>query len=343
MPHGVMKSVLIGTRLQRLQVSGIALDDAYFMAIQDNFESQYAAFTACFLRPEYTVLDIGANIGMTAAIMSSVVHEGNIYAFEPGPKVFEELEANCDRNNLANVHAHQLAISDKPGTVNFSEASAYGHLDSDGAVTVEADTVDNVVRTLGLVAVDFIKIDVEGYEWPVLRGATEVLALHKPLVYMEFNSFCQLAYGDVNPRDFFQWLFTQFSNIFMVSKDGNDPLLKRITADDTVTFLHQNLVGDGCVSDLVMTNDPSRLTVSMVGAEGSLRRVMEERNQEVAQRLAAEAQVATLTTSVTSLTDSLTSTTTAFQTVSEELALVYASASWKASAPLRRLRDQTRT
>ena len=115
MPDEVMKSVLIGTRLQRLQVSGIALDDAYFMAIQDNFESQYAAFTACFLRPEYTVLDIGANIGMTAAIMSSVVHEGNIYAFEPGPKVFEELEANFHRNNLANVHAHQLAISDKPG------------------------------------------------------------------------------------------------------------------------------------------------------------------------------------------------------------------------------------
>ncbi len=343
MPDEAMKSVLVGTRLQRLDISGVSPNDTYFLGIQDNFESQYAAFSTCFLRPDYTVLDVGANIGMTAAIMSSVVHAGNIFAFEPGPKVFEELEANCRRNNLVNVHPHQLAISDQPGTVNFAEDSAYGHLATDGAVAVEANTVDNLVRTLGLKAVDFIKIDVEGHEWPVLRGATEVLAVHHPLVYMEFNSYCQLAYGEVNPRSFLQWLFTQFSDIFMVSKDGSGPLLRRITVGDTVTFLHQNLVGDGCVSDLVMTNDPARLSVSMVGAEGALRRVMEERNQEVAHRLAAEAQVATLTASVTTLTDSLTSTATALQAASEELALVYASASWRALSPLRKLRDQTRS
>ena len=336
MPDDVMKSVLIGTRLQRLDISGVSLDDFYFMGIQDNFESQYAAFSTCFLRPEYTVLDVGANIGMTAAIMSGVVHAGNIFAFEPGPKVFGELQANCHRNNLTNVHPHQLAISDKPGMVNFAEDSAYGHLATDGAIAVQANTLDNLVRTLGLTAVDFIKIDVEGHEWPVLRGATEVLALHKPLVYLEFNSFCQLAYGDVNPRSFFQWLFTQFSNIFMVSKDGNGPLLKRITADDTVTFLHQNLVGDGCVSDLVMTNDPERLTVSMVGAEASIRRVIDERTREVALRLAAEANVV-------GLTESLAKQTLALAAVSNELALVYASASWKASMPLRKLRDQTRS
>lgn len=123
-----------------------------------------------------TVFDVGANIGLTAMIFAKKA--GRVLAFEPAPRALTMLRRNVSA--IPNIEVHAVAVSDAPGTVHFSEHDALdcSSMAADGEIAVEAITLDS----LGIDA-DFIKIDVEGFEEQVLRGATRQLERGVPVMF----------------------------------------------------------------------------------------------------------------------------------------------------------------
>jgi FkbM family methyltransferase len=152
------------------------------------------------IRPAGTVLDIGANIGAVTMYLCQLVDRaGLVYCVEPHAENFALLEKNLQRVGFrGRVVAERCALGAEEKTValHFDAQS-----DNWGTVSVLADSEAGVVEEVPMLCLDtlwkrewlrpqfdFVKLDVEGYEWEVLQGATEMLRENPPRVWVvEFN------------------------------------------------------------------------------------------------------------------------------------------------------------
>jgi len=255
-----VRTVRIGDR--RFQLTGLDQNDPYFASIGDGYEEAFTTFCRRHLADDAVCLDIGANIGVKTMALSRAVPRGRVVALEPGPVIADVLDQNVEANELENVDVLRAAVGDRDGEVTFLPQSAYGHIateSGDNTVTVPITRLETVMQQQGLNRLDFVKIDVEGFEFPIVRDALPLFNAHETVVMLEFNSWCQLAFADVNSRGFISWLFDHFAYVARVTAGGESgELLARVDAADALDLLHQNLVYDGCVTDLVVTNHPDR-------------------------------------------------------------------------------------
>ena len=138
------------------------------------------------LRPGMRAVDVGANIGYYLLLLESVVGAaGRVACFEPEPENLRELERNIRVNEFANVDLFAAAVGAQPGTVSL-RAGINGAIVADGAggaVTVPMVTLDSAIPG----PVDFVKIDVEGWEGHVLAGAKRLLLEHRPALWVEIH------------------------------------------------------------------------------------------------------------------------------------------------------------
>jgi FkbM family methyltransferase len=128
-----------------------------------------------------TVLDIGANVGVTALYFSRIFPNAAIHAFEPAPDNFAVLQknvANCDRiraYNFALGAANatlELFASDNP--VNFGGYSLHAAgSDTSRKISIPVRDVAGVLKEIGVATVDVIKVDTEGAEWDILTAFPE--------------------------------------------------------------------------------------------------------------------------------------------------------------------------
>lgn len=145
------------------------------------------------IKPGDVVVDIGANIGlwvMGAALKAAP--EGNVHAFEPMPENFVRLEHNLTLNGLDSVVCRQLALSDRCGhSILYTPPvhnSALGSLqpggEGDRSIETELVTLDYYCEQQAIDHVDFMKVDVEGAELLVFRGAGRILGSTRAPVIM---------------------------------------------------------------------------------------------------------------------------------------------------------------
>ncbi len=133
-----------------------------------------------------TVLDVGAHVGYYTLLSATLAGSaGRVVAFEPNPANAAFLRRHVEMNGFCTVRVDQAAVSDRAGTARFEfgSGSGTGHLAEDGPVMVRTVTVDDVCGEHGLVPAA-IKIDVEGAEAAVLRGAAETLGRARPVVFL---------------------------------------------------------------------------------------------------------------------------------------------------------------
>jgi len=134
------------------------------------------------------VIDVGANIGVFSAYLSREVGAaGKVFAFEPVKETFWRLQETLALNRCENLSAYQIALSNKPGnfTMNVFEPQysawnsfgrpQFGDVKPTGVEKVTADTLDRFADKHGLKKINFVKIDVEGFEKDVLEGAKKLL------------------------------------------------------------------------------------------------------------------------------------------------------------------------
>ena len=124
-----------------------------------------------------TFVDVGAFIGLyTVGVAFRLSGSGRVIAFEPDGSNFSLLQEHVRLNGIGEqVDLHQTAVSDKDGSASFlANGSSEARLVSDPkqASTVEVVTLD---RVLAGKRIDLLKVDVEGYEELVLRGAEKLL------------------------------------------------------------------------------------------------------------------------------------------------------------------------
>jgi FkbM family methyltransferase len=175
---------------------------------QGNFEAEERVFLNAFLRPGDTFVDIGANLGLFSLIAAHLVGpRGHVHAFEPCAQTCERLQKNVALNRFKNVAVHALALSDSAGPREMvmavdgmdawnSLAQPYmgGNYTTE---TITTDTWDSFAEAHGLASgVALMKIDVEGWEAPVLAGARRMLSKpDAPVLQVEFTDAAAKAAG----------------------------------------------------------------------------------------------------------------------------------------------------
>lgn len=148
------------------------------------------------VKPKGRVLDIGAQSGFYSLLLSRLVgSEGMVFAFEPLPANFRILEENVRLNNIRNVTIRPEAVSEQSGKIRFEFPHEEPSLvagpiiegDDLGTFQVPSVSVDDFVRETGH-SIQFIKMDVEGAETAVLRGAVQSLKDFHPPMIIELHS-----------------------------------------------------------------------------------------------------------------------------------------------------------
>lgn len=142
---------------------------------------------------EGTFIDVGANIGKYSIVMSKRLGDkGNVIAIEPEKRNFMALKRNIELNGLRNVHLENVALSNKKGVVDFFIGDDPGKhslkRNVGNKVSLDCDTIDNLVEKHSLKNVCQIKIDVEGAEVEVLEGAKKTIKKFSPSIVIEVSS-----------------------------------------------------------------------------------------------------------------------------------------------------------
>jgi FkbM family methyltransferase len=141
------------------------------------------------IRSGCTVIDVGANIGIwTIGAAKRAGSQGKVHAFEPLESNFARLLSNIKLNRVSTVVPRNLALSDRAGRLQFfpspNKNSGVGLLAPKGwnvpTCDVDAITLDDYCEQHQIGSVDFLKIDVEGAESLVLKGATRLLSSPSP-------------------------------------------------------------------------------------------------------------------------------------------------------------------
>jgi FkbM family methyltransferase len=195
--HRVRKS--INGIVYELDLSELIDGDIY---LKGTFEANTVAAIKTLARPGHVILDVGANVGCHTFLLATLAGpSGSVIAFEPIGWAFQKLTRNLALNpEIKNVRLEKLAVSSQPasGQVVKFRASWRPFDRSNGRFTetVDVTTVDEYMKSLGSARVDFIKIDVDGFEFKVVSGARGTLLRDCPALVMEFGNYTLAAVGD---------------------------------------------------------------------------------------------------------------------------------------------------
>lgn len=223
----------------------VVTDDLYL----DNMQGHWEPATARILESMAygTVLDVGANIGMTTLLHSRLAD--HVHAFEPSPTTFHLLEENIDRAECDNVTLHNFGLGEAAGggELTYAPDNRSGAYVSDKVSaseghtveTIQIDTLDRFVERGGTKSVDVIKIDVEGFEMHVLRGGARTLERLRPAVVLEMNHWCLNAFQRTSIPDFLDTLMEIFPIVLAVHEDHH---LDVRDASKRYVIMHQHIL-----------------------------------------------------------------------------------------------------
>lgn len=185
------------------------------------------------LNPSCIVYDVGANIGYHTTAFASKAKK--VYAFEPNPHNYSMLQKNV--GHLSNVQTVNAAVGDHNGTIKIGDFDPDKDDDNFGMMKCGDTGVDVSLMSLddcGFEGPDLIKIDVEGYEYAVIKGCEKMLQTRRPMFYYEAHETKELKeiyefldqYGyafywsfvrNYNPNNFKNFETNIFGNSMLVS------------------------------------------------------------------------------------------------------------------------------
>ncbi len=151
-----------------------------------------------FLHPGETVIDVGAHVGYISCVAADCVGlSGQVHAFEPQPRLFKRLERLKHLNPNYRIYPVNLAAGDEDGFLTLYESSdgntgwntlVPGFMPREQIrvqTSVRIRPLDTCIGEVDLRCVHFVKIDTEGFEYPVLRGLEKCMREHRPWMLCE--------------------------------------------------------------------------------------------------------------------------------------------------------------
>ena len=175
-----------------------------------------------FIAEDAVVLDVGGHAGQFAKLFSRMAPKGHVYTVEPGSYALSIMRPAIRFNRLRNITILRYGLSDSPGTtmlhVPIKQSGSLGYGLSHIANITEQDvsrpstshsisltTIDELVESEGLKRLDFIKADIEGWEFRMIVGAEKTLSRFRPSLMVEVNSDALARAGDT-PESLFSYL-----------------------------------------------------------------------------------------------------------------------------------------
>ena len=191
------------------------------------------------IKKDDIVFDAGANIGILSAVYSHLVgNNGKVYSFEPISETFFQLKETLALNRCDNAIPIKIALSDKHGSAEMQifdkslsglsslakpEYPAYNST----SVPIKTETLDNICAEFRITGIDFLKIDVEGFEKEVLAGAGELLK-NNMIKFIQFEiSDAPLTASGKTPEDVVNVLKKYNYSVFsfdLATKRFNGPI-----------------------------------------------------------------------------------------------------------------------
>jgi FkbM family methyltransferase len=166
----------------------------YVLLEQETWFEKEFDFVEHLLRPGMHAIDIGANLGTYSLAMAKAVGPtGRVTAYEPTSATRARLERSCRENGASQIEVLPYALSDgaRTGRIVFENSSELNHLGGDGegeGESVEITSLDIDAARFGWSDTYFIKVDAEGEEIPILKGAAALLRDHSPLLMLELHA-----------------------------------------------------------------------------------------------------------------------------------------------------------
>jgi FkbM family methyltransferase len=176
-----------------------------------------------------TIIDVGANLGLYSCIAANrMPHDGKVIAFEPVSENLNYLRRNLELNEqTAQVAVEEQAVGEASGPIQLyllegstcrHSPSAKNVFNSTTSITVPVVSLDEYVQQkLTARPIAMIKVDVEGYEVAVLRGAHRMLREDKPTLFIEFvpDNLLNCGFG---PDEFLDLVFDIYDEVFLIDE-----------------------------------------------------------------------------------------------------------------------------
>ena len=231
--------------------------DSYLESVGPVFEPLMVKVFMSLLRRDFYCLDIGANIGITTILFSENCK--HVDSFEPSPTTFDVLKRNIRASRLKNASPINVGL----GAENMQSSLAYAPDNRSGGFvanltspakshtveTIQIRKLDDMYLLKQEQKIDFIKIDVEGFEKRVLEGGSRLVAEHKPIVVLELNHWCLNAFQRISVPDFFDYLRSIFPFLYAINSNGtyadlhNESESFMVMYEHIIHFNYSNLIG----------------------------------------------------------------------------------------------------
>lgn len=200
------------------------------------------------LKPGDRFIDIGANVGLMSLVAAKTVGPtGRVDSYEPIPEIASLFSESIRINKFKNINLHRLAIGSISSTmaiykhpeVNKGSASLAWTSSTENAVETEIKTLDNIAFLDTKKPISMIKIDVEGWEFEVLKGADKILSSdEKPNLCIEFSLLHPLQGG--THREMYEFLSERgYIGYVLESSKSSKSLLIEVSSDALPT--HDNI------------------------------------------------------------------------------------------------------
>ncbi|OGK21885.1 hypothetical protein A3C23_00875 [Candidatus Roizmanbacteria bacterium RIFCSPHIGHO2_02_FULL_37_13b] len=211
------------------------------------YENEEMAVTLKLIKKNYTIFDIGANIGWYSLTLSRLKKNIQIYAFEPILRTYKYLNRNIALNNIKNIKTMNFGFSDKNKKIKFyyypegsGNASALNisHHPNAEKITGRIMKLDDFINKENI-KIDLIKCDVEGAELFVFKGAINTIKQQKPIIATEMLRKWSKPFN-YHPNDIIELLGTVGYNCYVVRKKRliNMPYITDHTKETNFFFLH---------------------------------------------------------------------------------------------------------
>lgn len=181
----------------KIRHHGYMIENELFWKGAEGWEPVSTRIWTRLSRSSNVILDIGANTGLYSLIANAVSPKAKVVAVEPVERIFRKLETNVALNNngittllaVVSDHTGKATLYDQPLQEHVYSVSVEADWNSTNAhlkpIEVDAFTVTDILKDIGSISVDLLKIDVETHEPAVLRGFIDILRRDRPSMLIE--------------------------------------------------------------------------------------------------------------------------------------------------------------
>lgn len=201
----------------------------YSVAPTGTFEKKETLFASRFIKPGQVCIDAGANFGWYSILFSQLVGpDGQVHSFEPLPHTLEILKCNVGLNESKNITLNNIALDEENCSrdlflpdIGVSGSFKLHKYDKNyEKIRCTCQKLDDYCMTNKINRVDFIKADIEGAEFSLLKGGKKILMRDHPVLLIEIQSHSTMLF-DYRPVDIFKWLIDLGYSSYLVSENGD--------------------------------------------------------------------------------------------------------------------------